>query len=186
MSAKTPYPSSPLSLPSTQWQWLEKMTSDHKLSDISKAIRCCVTCVALGDAQMTINGDGDSKSAAVTTTNAAVVEKDVQLSKEQFQWLKNSQQSQSMSQTLQNVVQACMATTTSEYTVFGIIRCKSSIAKCNGAQEAVQNIISNFGAKNEQEALKCSSSKNEGGECCKHAVNFDGVMVKENIKFNNP
>ena len=57
---------------------------------------------------------------------------------EQLEWLE--EQTKGIEQ---KVVNACMKI--DEYTVFGVIRCKSSVAKCEGAQEAVENIQKQFG-----------------------------------------
>jgi hypothetical protein len=45
----------------------------------------------------------------------------------------------------QQVVSACMSI--DECTVFGTIRCKSSVAKCEGVQEAVGSIQQQFDVK---------------------------------------
>jgi len=52
----------------------------------------------------------------------------------------------------QQVVSTCMSI--DEYTVFGIIRCKSSVAKCEGAQEAVENIQQQFDKKKDEVVTK--------------------------------
>ena len=50
------------------------------------------------------------------------------------------------------VIGICMAL--EEHTVFGIIRCKKSIAQCEGAQAAVQNIGDHFHQKNPEVAVE--------------------------------
>ena len=40
---------------------------------------------------------------------------------------------------------------------------------CSGGHAKYQNIKSNFGAKKEHEALKCSKNEDEGDYCCKYA-----------------
>ncbi len=149
------------------------MASDHKLSNVSKAIRCCVTCVAIGDAQVVV-----SKILAEKGQNT--VERSVNLSPEQLQLVeaeKNSHGVSSASCFLQHIVGTCMTEVT-EYTLFGVIRCKSTILKCNGAKEAVRNIKFKFGNSEAKSDELPSSvcSENRGST-------LDGVAVKENIKF---
>mmetsp|Transcript_14159 Transcript_14159/g.23256 ORF Transcript_14159/g.23256 Transcript_14159/m.23256 type:complete len:158 (-) Transcript_14159:135-608(-) len=127
-----------MDLTSNQWRWLEDMTSKYKLSGTSKAMRCCINCVALGDAQMQSDGCCGCNDT---------ITKDLELSTEQLAWIEG-QKHQCDESTLsieQKVVSACMKL--DEYTVFGIIRCKSSVAKCEGAQEAVENIQQQFSMK---------------------------------------
>lgn len=80
--------------------------------------------------------------------------KELELSDEQLAWIEGQKKKQGSSSdnnddiTLsieQQVVSTCMSI--DEYTVFGIIRCKSSVAKCEGAQEAVENIQQQFDKK---------------------------------------
>mmetsp|Transcript_28153 Transcript_28153/g.51973 ORF Transcript_28153/g.51973 Transcript_28153/m.51973 type:complete len:166 (-) Transcript_28153:373-870(-) len=128
----------PLDLTQQQWEWLEDMSTKHKLPSMSKAVRCCINCVASrGD----IAKDEAIISSGQSTNNddeGATVEKFVELSTEQLVWMKNKQKD-----ALRVVVQSCMEM--EEYTVFGIIRCKTSIAACGGAQDAVRNIGEIFG-----------------------------------------
>lgn len=150
------------------------MASEYKLSNVSKAIRCCVTCIALGDAQLAASAEvlGDLGQNSV--------EKNINLSPEQLQWIEAEKKSHgvlSSSRFLQLIVGTCMTEVT-EYIVFGVIRCKSTIAKCDGAQEALRNI-------------KCKLQDNEAkpheltsigcfGNC---GSRVDGIFVKENIQF---
>ena len=97
----------------------------------------CINCVALGDAQI-IQPD----TSCCGCTN--IVTKEVELANEQFQWLEDQKTTGGGTKSIeQEVVNACMKI--DEYTVFGVIRCKSSVAKCEGAQEAVENIQKQFG-----------------------------------------
>jgi len=124
------------------------MTTKHKLSSISKAIRCCINCVA---------PEGKSLSPiskqSTDSHDEENISKQIELSKEQIAWIETKQQdSISASEVVQRVVQSCMEL--DEYTVFGIIRCKSSMAKCEGAQEAMKNIGKKYGQKEEEVVVK--------------------------------
>ena len=106
----------------------------------------CINCVALGDAQMQATGGCCGCTDTIT--------KEVELSAEQLSWIEG-QTNQCDDSTLsieQRVVSACMKL--DEYTVFGIIRCKSSVAKCEGAQEAVENIQQQFSMKKDDVVTK--------------------------------
>ena len=145
---KSSYASIELSLAPEQWQWLDEMATKYKLSSMSKALRCCINCVALGDAKMDVSPSSGGCSGCNNT-----ITKEVELSQEQLTWIegqKNDDKKQ-RSSIEQNVVRACMSI--DEYTVFGIIRCKSSVAKCEGAQEAVDNIQQQFGIKEKDDVV---------------------------------
>ena len=144
---KTNYTNVTLVLTPVQWQWLENMATKHKLSSISKAIRCCINYFALEKELTSI-----SKQCS-DSNNEEILSKQVELSKEQIAWIETKQQdSISASEVVQRVVQSCMEL--DEYTVFGIIRCKSSVAKCEGAQEAMKNIGQKYGKKEEEVVVK--------------------------------
>jgi hypothetical protein len=92
------------------------------------------------------------------------ITKELELSKEQLAWMEGQKKKQGSSSSSDNnddstllsieqqVVSACMSI--DEYTVFGIIRCKSSVAKCEGAQEAVENIQQQFDKKKSEVVTK--------------------------------
>mmetsp|Transcript_44284 Transcript_44284/g.93046 ORF Transcript_44284/g.93046 Transcript_44284/m.93046 type:complete len:155 (-) Transcript_44284:553-1017(-) len=138
-----------IALTQTQWDWLESMASKHKLSSCSKAMRCCINCVALGDA----------KDAGSSSKNGVdCVTKSVELSKEQVFWMETKQSNDAT-----GVVRSCMEM--DEYTVFGIIRCKKSIAECDGAQDAVRNIGEHYCKKNGEVEVKENIDITEGCGC---------------------
>ncbi|KAL9190553.1 hypothetical protein ACHAXT_000259 [Thalassiosira profunda] len=137
---KAAYAQVPLTLTEPQWAWLDDMASKHKLSSTSKAVRCCINCVALGDVA------GDSPS-----TDEEGITKGVELSSEQLSWLRTRRNEQGDAAE-RRVVQSCM--NADEYTVFGVIRCKLSIRQCSGAKEAVKNIGEEFGQKAEEVTVK--------------------------------
>eukprot|EP00984_Skeletonema_dohrnii_P015672 scaffold6813_cov97-Skeletonema_dohrnii-CCMP3373.AAC.6 len=148
---KSSYVPKAMNLESNQWRWLEDMASKYKLSSTSKAMRCCINCVALGDAQM--ESDGGCRGCNNTIT------KEVELSTEQLAWVEgqynqcdDDNNDDSTLSIEQKVVSACMKL--DEYTVFGIIRCKSSVAKCEGAQEAVENIQQQFSVEKDEVVTK--------------------------------
>ena len=124
------------------------MATKHKLSSISKAIRCCINCVALEDKLQSLISKQSTDSH-----DEEGVPKQVELSKEQIAWIEIKQQDGiGASEVVQRVVRVCMEL--DEYTVFGIIRCKSSVAKCEGAQEAMKNIGIKYGKKEEEVVVK--------------------------------
>ena len=145
---KSSYTNVTLVLTPVQWQWLENMATKHKLSSISKAIRCCINCVALEDKLQSLISKQSTDSH-----DEEGVPKQVELSKEQIAWIEIKQQDGiGASEVVQRVVRVCMEL--DEYTVFGIIRCKSSVAKCEGAQEAMKNIGIKYGKKEEEVVVK--------------------------------
>ena len=145
------YTQVPLRLSLAQLAWLEAASSRHKLSNSSKAFRCCVNCVAVGDAALLRNDDDADGEAAYQADFV------VDLSREQLHWLREltkigREDGRDQSAFARRIVQSCMAT--EEYTVFGIVRCKSSVAACVGAREAMGNIGEAFGLMNEEVLVK--------------------------------
>ncbi|KAL3781295.1 hypothetical protein HJC23_006519 [Cyclotella cryptica] len=113
------------------------MTDKHKLKGISKALRICITCVAVGDVAFT----QDAQSTVADTRNCQ--EKTVELATEQLNWIeRNLTESISISFAIREIVKACAST--DEYTVFGIVRCKKSISDCEGASNAVRDLIQRY------------------------------------------
>lgn len=107
----------------------------------------CINCVALGDAEINTAASSGGCSGC---NNNNVITKEVELSQEQLSWI-NGQTVDGKGSIEQDIINACM--TIDEYTVFGIIRCKSSVAKCEGAQEAMENIQQQFGIKEKNEVV---------------------------------
>lgn len=114
-----------INLPINQWEWLKNMTSRYRLKGISKAIRICITCVAVGDA----------KAVAITSA-AATQEREVELSSQQCRYIRGN--FNSVSEALQQIIASCKMA--DEYTVFCVVRCKSSLVKCEGARNAILDI----------------------------------------------
>lgn len=149
-----------VSLTRRQQEWLASMSSKHGLSSSSKAARCCVNCVALGDAVPVASADANADGCSNCDERGdALAASEIELSEEQAAWLAhNSTGSDSFFS--ERVIGTCMAI--DEYTVFGVIRCKSSVAKCEGAQGAIAKIGETFDKKE------------------------DDVVVKENIDISPP
>ena len=161
----TEYPNGPLDVhcandsvspPSLAWfvmslvaRFLVALFIVHKLSSMSKAVRCCVNCIALDDADESsatpraTNNDEDGGDGEITIT------KQVGSSKEQISWLAERGEDYCVSS---QILATCMVM--EEYTVFGIIRCKTSIAKCEGAKEAVHNIGEQYGQTESEVVVK--------------------------------
>lgn len=117
-----------ISIPTKQWDWLQSMTRKHQLKDISKAMRICITCHAVGDVN-----SGDT-AAVMPMEN--LQEREIELSSLQIDYIQRNYSDVSTAVTC--IVDACA--NADEYTVFGVVRCKSSIVKCKGAQDAVIDI----------------------------------------------
>ena len=151
INKKTAYSQRPFLLTKVQWDWLESMATKHKLSSLSKAVRCCVNFAALENIQLA------DKSTAFDGEDG--IEKQIELSHEQLTWLARWEESN----VTMRLINLCMET--DEYTLFGIIRCKSSVAKCEGAQIAISNIGEKFG-KREEEVVVKENIDILSEECC--------------------
>lgn len=125
------YTSISISLSAHQWEWLEQMTSKHNLRSVSKALRICITCVAMGDVKAGLHN-------AIPESN--FMQRQIQLSPQQLQYIRTNYSN--TSQAIQLVVSGCSVA--DEYTVFGVVRCKSSITKCEGASDAILDIAQRY------------------------------------------
>mmetsp|Transcript_2753 Transcript_2753/g.4097 ORF Transcript_2753/g.4097 Transcript_2753/m.4097 type:complete len:146 (-) Transcript_2753:1660-2097(-) len=125
-------------------QWLDDMVKAHSLPDRSKAIRCCINCVAM------IGVDFSRGHMRIDN----VVEKvTVELAKEQMEWMqRNSESDASQSNTVVGVIQACQKM--EEQTVFGVVRCKKKINECANAKVAVKRIEVKYGYTDVEEEIK--------------------------------
>ena len=112
------------------------MTEKHSLKDISKATRICITCIALSDGN---NSNGTSSD--ITMDSIQSIEKEIELSSQQLDYIRKNYSE--LSRGVREIVHAC-SVVADEYTVFGVVRCKSSIANCEGAREAVVDIGKRF------------------------------------------
>jgi hypothetical protein len=171
-----------ISLSRKQWEWLDDMASRHKLSSPSKAIRCCVNCVAL-DAEDVLPAGSKADGDSCSSDSQEYISREVDLSEEQAAWLRARDNEGGDDLNLffsKRVVAPCMAM--EEYAVFGIIRCKKKVAECSGAQEAVKNIAEKFGRKEEEVVVKenidISSAEGEKGCGCAKGLNT-GLQLKK-------
>ena len=144
-----------VSLPITVINWLDSSAKSHSLPSRSKAIRCCINCVAIGDVEMPRHNSED-KHAAFASGHQAV---DIELAAEQIKWMDrvccSSSEGSSRSEVLFSVIKVCMDA--DEAVVFGVVRCKTKVAACDGAQYAVDSLAKKYGS--------------------------DGIVVKEEIKL---
>ena len=132
---------------SAQLDWLELMAEKHKLSSPSKALRCCVNCVAhaADDNEPWIGSFEHEKSCTYLLSDEERQEGPVfQLAKPQLDWIDGLRsvkaypdQSLHRALFLLQIIEHCQ--NLDEYTVFGIIRCKTSLSECEGAQNAAKN-----------------------------------------------
>lgn len=176
------YTKVPLSLTKQQWEWLENMTTKHKLSSMDKAIRCCVNCVALEGVNVnhtsaaTTNSQQEIDSSSININNRGEehiqqgIIKQVGLSNEQLSWLDAKFQQNNGQGVARRFIQSCMEM--EEHKVFGIIRCKSSVAKCDGAQKSIDTIIAKqYGQKIEEVVVKENIDVSSSEKCgCDHVV----------------
>ena len=142
-----------IDLPTEMVNWLDSSMKSQSLKSVKKAVRCCVNCVATGDVEMSkeINN--------VTVDQKANHQKlSIELATEQLEWVDSicsSSKGSSRSDVIRSVIEACMKADAD--VVFGVIRCKSKVTVCKGAQDAVDSLTERYGA--------------------------DGVKIKENIEF---
>lgn len=143
-------------IPVEMMQWLASSAESHSLKNPSKALRCCINCVALGDVEMEEENDDDC------TRKFNYLMMDFELTTDQIKWVDNTFESlfaqkgeASTSEVIRCVIGACMKA--EESVVFGVVRCSSKVAACVGAQDAVDTLTKKYGA--------------------------DGVVVKEDIEL---
>jgi len=135
-----------LKLPSDAVDWLDSMAREHSLPTRSKAARCCVNCAALTTMDL---DDVDAEVGDGLKMQMKSV--DIELATEQVVWLENRAGASAtdaagrakISAVLQRILQACRNAETEE--VFGVIRCKSKVATCEGAQDAVSVLEKKYG-----------------------------------------
>ena len=136
-----------LNLPSDALGWLDSMAREHSLPDKSKAARCCVNCAALTK----MNLDGDEGGDCGDAHEANMLNVDIELATEQVEWLENragasandSDGREKISVVMQRILCSCQRADKDE--VFGVIRCKSKVAVCEGAQDAVGVLEKKYG-----------------------------------------
>jgi len=155
MSNKNTKQTLSVSLPSQMISWLDASTKSRFLATQSKAVRCCVNCVALGDVDMIKTAD-DSCYAVYQAVN-------IELAPEQIKWIDSIKTRTGESDSIKNtttttatfsnqsevvlgVIKACMKA--DEDVVFGVIRCKSKVISCDGALEAVDLLRKRYGENN--------------------------------------
>ena len=128
-----------VSLPNEMIAWLDKEVNSQSLSSRSKAVRCCMNCVALDDVKMVITNEDYTSSKYQAL--------DIELGSEQIDWLhKFTSKDFSQSKVIHSVVEACMKA--DESVVFRVIRCKLKVAECGGAQEVVDLLSKRYGENN--------------------------------------
>jgi hypothetical protein len=139
-----------LNLPSDALDWLDSMAREHSLPDKSKAARCCVNCAALTSMNLDECGDGAGSGARGNGMQIVAIE----LATEQVEWLEiqagasndDADGREKISYVMQRILHACRNADKEE--VFGVIRCKSKVAICEGAQDAVGILEKKYGECN--------------------------------------
>ena len=135
-----------LKLPSDAVDWLDSMAREHSLPTRSKAARCCVNCAALTTMDL---DDVDAEVGDGLKMQMKSV--DIELATEQVVWLENRAGASAddavgrakISAVLQRILHACRNAEPEE--VFGVIRCKSKVATCEGVQDAVSVLEKKYG-----------------------------------------
>ena len=133
-----------VSLPAQMIDWLEASAKSRFLPSQSKAVRCCVNCVALGDVKIVEDDNG-----ATAVPNADYRALNIELAPEQIEWVTSvtvKSEGSSQSEVVRSVIKACM--NADEDVVFGVVRCKSKVTACDGAQEAVDLLSERCGKNN--------------------------------------
>lgn len=128
-----------LKLPSDVLDWLDSAAEAHSLPDKSKAARCCINCVALGDVVIEPPHGADSNDSDLQEVN-------IELATEQVDWLGNEcdgSDEEDRSSVARRAIRACIKA--DKKVVFGVVRCKSKITACGGAQEAVDLLKEKYG-----------------------------------------
>ena len=134
-----------ISLPAKTIEWLDASVKSQALSSRSKAVRCCINCVAINDVKM-VKYINDNTNVPTSTYQTF----DIELASEQVNWINSATSSikgfSSQSKVIQSVAEACM--NADEDLVFGVIRCKSKVTTCEGAQEAIDLLSERKGENN--------------------------------------
>ena len=148
----------PINLSTSMIAWLRASTTSYDLSNESKAVRCCVNCVALGDVKFIANADFFDKNDDCQRTM------DIELAMEQLEWIDTNTCSTTTATTtttttttnfknrndvIRGVIAACMQAN-DKAVVFGVIRCKSKVASCDGAKIAIAKLVSNRRSNNSE------------------------------------
>ena len=131
-----------VSLPAQMIDWLDASAKSRSLPSQSKAIRCCVNCVALGDVKMI---EDDNDETAVPNVNYRAL--NIELASEQIEWVDSvcsNSEGSSQREVVRSVIKACMNSEAD--VVFGVVRCKSKVMACEGAQNAVDSLTERYGA----------------------------------------
>jgi hypothetical protein len=130
-----------VSLPGEMIDWLASSAKSHSLPSQSKAVRCCVNCVALGDVGMI---EDTSDNSAIPASDYRDV--DIELATQQLEWVNSvcsKNEGSSPNEIMRSVITACM--NADENVVFGVVRCKSKVVACEGAQTAVDSLTKRYG-----------------------------------------
>ena len=143
-----------LNLSSDALDWLDSMAREHSLPTQSKAARCCVNCAALTTMDLDYvgeGGEGSSGSGGGGGDTQTMQSVDIELATEQVEWLENRAGASAndaagrarISAVVQRILHACRNAEKEE--VFGVIRCKSKVVICEGAQDAVGVLEKKYG-----------------------------------------
>ena len=130
-----------MSLPIEMIDWLNSSAESQSLSSYSKAARCCINCVAIGDVDM-IEEKSDEKDIETPDYRPLNIE----LATEQIKWVDSvcsKSEGSNQSEVVRSVIKVCM--NADEDVVFGVVRCKSKVVACKGAQSAADSLTERYG-----------------------------------------
>ena len=132
-----------------QRQWLASMSEKHRLSNPSKALRCCVNCVASDYSRHEpwIASFEREHSGTHTLSDEEREEGPAfELARQQMEWIDGMRCEDGhpdivlhRALLLRRIVDHCQ-NQLDEDAVFGVMRCKSSLSRCEGARRAVKDI----------------------------------------------
>ena len=166
-----------VSLPTEMIDWLDVSTKSQSLPNQSKAVRCCINCIALGDVKMIIvdDDDDDDDDDGGKQSNNSICDYravNIELATEQVKWIDSIITRTGTGNNKEGVTEegttATTTTTTTifsnqsevvrsvikacmkadEAVVFGVIRCKSKVTTCDGAKEAIDLLSKRYGEDN--------------------------------------
>ncbi|VEU36885.1 unnamed protein product [Pseudo-nitzschia multistriata] len=133
-----------ISLSAAIIEWLDASAKSQSLPSQSKVIRCCINCVALGDVKMTTDGN---VSPSVCPSEYRTL--NIEVAPQQIDWIDSvvsKIEGSSQSEIIQSVLTSCM--NADKDVVFGVVRCKSKVTACEGAQAVIDSLSKQYGKDN--------------------------------------
>mmetsp|Transcript_13780 Transcript_13780/g.28929 ORF Transcript_13780/g.28929 Transcript_13780/m.28929 type:complete len:154 (-) Transcript_13780:266-727(-) len=133
-----------VSLPAEMIDWLDTSAKSQSLPSKSKVVRCCINCVALGDVKIAKHGNDE---ASIPSSGYRAL--NIEVAPQQIDWINSvtsKAEGSSQSEAIRSVLKACM--NADKYVVFGVVRCKSKVTACEGAQAIIDSLSKRYGKDN--------------------------------------